>query len=253
MYGKVEPDEWLRRREVLRRLAETMPWKQLGGRPDFSEQTLIWLGHAHDLIEEVSVLGDAIAFKLAQNRLNSATFGSDAVLEVRSIFYRALAKCERHSPASEFGGFIATGEDFAAFSAIREITSTAKSGVFFVDPYADATLLTKFVIACPEGINIRILADGNCYKPDLVSATNAWLTQYGSNRPLQVRISPNRSLHDRAIFIDGEKAWAVSQSFKDIASRSPAVITEPFGDLRVQKINAYEEFWNAGADLSFIE
>jgi hypothetical protein len=61
---------------------------------------------------------------------------------------------------------------------------------------------------------------------------------------LAVRLAAPRSLHDRAIFIDGRVAWTLTQSLKDLASRSPAEIIRS-DDTAGLKIPAYESVWAA--------
>jgi hypothetical protein len=48
--------------------------------------------------------------------------------------------------------------------------------------------------------------------------------------------------HDRAIFVDGDKAWTLTQSLKDFAKRSPAEIVRA-DDTAALKIAAYEAIW----------
>jgi hypothetical protein len=66
-------------------------------------------------------------------------------------------------------------------------------------------------------------------------------SQYPS-RPVSVRLASPRALHDRAIFVDNVKAWAVTQSLKDLAKRSPAEIVRA-DDTASLKIAAYEAIW----------
>jgi hypothetical protein len=68
------------------------------------------------------------------------------------------------------------------------------------------------------------------------------LKQQRTGRPFELRLSPPRALHDRAIFIDSKTAWAVSQSFEDFADRSPSEFISA-ADTASLKIAAYEEIW----------
>jgi hypothetical protein len=86
------------------------------------------------------------------------------------------------------------------------------------------------------------MADQANVKPSLQTASYKWVQQHGKNRPLLVRLAPQKSLHDRAIFIDQTTAWTLTQSLKDFAKRSPAEIVRA-DDTAALKIAAYEEIW----------
>jgi hypothetical protein len=76
---------------------------------------------------------------------------------------------------------------------------------------------------------------------------NAWHAQWGDQRPVELRWAPPHSLHDRAFFIDSKEAWAVSQSFKNFADRSPGEIYRTDSTAEM-KIPAYEAIWNQAED-----
>jgi hypothetical protein len=56
-------------------------------------------------------------------------------------------------------------------------------------------------------------------------------------------------LHDRLIIVDDAKAWNVSQSFKNLAGRSPAFITVAPAEVTTLKISAYADLWAAATPL----
>jgi hypothetical protein len=110
-----------------------------------------------------------------------------------------------------------------------------------VDPYMDAIALVDFGILVQEGVPLRVLTDAH-YKQSLIPAAKKWAEQYGSSRPLEIKISRPRSLHDRAIIVDGTKAWTLTQSLKDFAKRAPAEIIR-LDDIAQMKIEANEQLW----------
>jgi len=110
----------------------------------------------------------------------------------------------------------------------------------------DQTVLIDFALSVPKGIPLRLLADENCYKTTLRSASQKWIDQYGTHRPLSVRLAPAKSLHDRAIFIDHRDAWTLTQSIKDFAKRSPAEIIRA-DSIASLKIEAYEFIWSSAS------
>ena len=106
----------------------------------------------------------------------------------------------------------------------------------------DETALTEFGSAVPENVCLRLMADQASCKPTLQPAARNWVKQYGGTRPLLVRLAPQNTLHDRAIFVDQTTAWTLTQSLKDFAKRSPAEIVRA-DDTAALKIAAYEGLW----------
>jgi hypothetical protein len=168
------------------------------------------------------------------------------VEEITQILYRVLAATELRAPARVKGTFIPSGGSFDAFAAVSKILQSATKDVFIVDPYMDETALTEFGTAVLVGVPMRLLADQKAYKPSLAPAAQKWNAQYASKRPLAVRLAPAGALHDRAIFIDRKTAWALTQSLKDFAKRSPGEIIRA-DDTAALKIAAYEGTWQTAA------
>jgi hypothetical protein len=108
----------------------------------------------------------------------------------------------------------------------------------------DETALTEFGRTVPIGVMLRLLTDGARRNSALGPAAVRWVAQYRAERPLQVRLAPPKTLHDRAIFIDKTTAWTLTQSLKDFAKRSPAEIVRG-DDIAALKIAAYERIWQS--------
>lgn len=207
---------------------------------------LQWLGRAHALVVEagVSIGMDAVSFTSATRSLKDGAYGN-GLAEIFQILYRALAHCELRAPASLSGAFIAVGNSFDAYAALSKIFRLVKRDVMIVDPYMDETALTDFGVAVNDGVNLRLLADEAACKATFAPAAKRWVAQHGASRPVEARVSAPKTLHDRAIFVDGDKAWTLTQSLKDFAKRSPAEIVRA-DDTASLKIEAYELLW-AGA------
>jgi hypothetical protein len=109
-------------------------------------------------------------------------------------------------------------------AVIGSVLRTAKQGVFIVDPYMDEKALTDFAPLAAEGVTIQLLADQQWHKPTLRPARERWSTQYGASRPLEARLAPAKTLHDRLIIIDDEHTWVLTQSLNAFAARSPAAV-----------------------------
>lgn len=222
----------------LGRLIETMP--DLTQAPVPAEVHL-WIARAYALVAEVGNLADPAFFTVTVNNLGT-TDRQNAAHQIRAIVYRAFAVAEMRAPAGAGGAFIPVGNSFDAFAALSKVLQTATKDVLIIDPYMDETALTEFGSAVPENVCLRLMADQASCKPTLQPAAIKWVQQYGATRSLLVRFAPQKTLHDRAIFIDRTVAWTLTQSLKDFAKRSPAEIVRA-DDTAALKIAAYEGVW----------
>lgn len=219
--------------------------------PDFEEEidddVRRWLGKLAALVEELLAPVDVVDLRTAIRMLDSypGVYGDN----IKTILFRALAAAELSLPAQSQGSFVPVGNSFDAFAAIAKILGRARSDVLLVDAYMDHTVLEQFAVAVPEKVSVRLLADEFNRKPSLQPAAYNWVAQYGQSRPLAVRLSPPRSLHDRIIQIDQQDIWIATQSFAHFAARSPAVLQRFEGENRQMKIDAYEELWVNAAPL----
>jgi len=215
--------------------------------PDFSgyapltKDHLTWIGRAHALVKESSDIIALAEFSSASNNIQSA-LRHDAANQITLILYKLLGAAELKAPPSARGTFIPVGSSFDAFAAVSKVLQTAAKDAFIVDPYIDETILTDFAGSLPDGVSLRLLADQSAAKPSLTTAAQRWAHQYGNSKPLAVRLSNPKLLHDRAIFIDRKTTWILTQSLKDFAKRSPAEIVRA-DDTAAMKIAAYEAIW----------
>lgn len=166
-----------------------------------------------------------------------------------AVLYRALARAELQASPSTRGAFIPVGEAFSAFTALSKILTEARRNVMFVDPYADANLLTDFAVLVPEGVTTLILADVSGRKAALAPAVKHWVQQYGSTRPLEVRLAPDRSLHDRLIIVDELVSWSLGQSFNALAARTPTSLLRADSETAQLKIQAHNQIWQSAVPI----
>jgi hypothetical protein len=206
-----------------------------------------WLGRAITLVEatgdETATLKTAVQF-LAIPSMRQ--FNAQAIA---ANVFAALAKAELKAPAAVQGTFIVAGHVFDAFAAVSRVLGTAKADVLMVDPYADEKVLTDYAVLAPEQVNVRLLTDQASYKKTLKPATGHWAQQFGSTRPLSVRLAAPRTLHDRAILVDRSTAWTLGQSFKDLVTRSHTTLVRLDPEPYTLKIAAYEQMWSAAPPL----
>lgn len=227
----------------LGRLIETMPdLTAFPVTPDVHQ----WVGRAFALVQEVGNPADASIFSVTSHNLGT-TARFQVANELTAIVYRALAVAERNAPLGIQGAFIPVGNNFDVFATLTKLLSTAQQDVLIVDPYMDEVVLTDFAVAVPNSITLRLLTDEAYCKPTFHPAVTKWVQQYGASRPLAARLSPAKTLHDRAIFVDGKQAWTLTQSIKDFAKRSPAEIVRVDIETGALKIAAYESMWTTAA------
>lgn len=211
-----------------------------------------WLGRASALLEHSGHVADANTFNFAVERLSSNILKQghpEAVQRITAVLYRALARAELVASPSSQGAFIPVGEGFSAFTAVSKILSEAKRTVMFVDPYADANLLTDFAVLVPEGVTTLVLADAGSRKAALVPAVAFWVKQYGPARPLEARLARERSLHDRLIIVDEDVSWSLGQSFNALAARAPTSFLRADPETGALKVAAHRDIWEAAVPI----
>jgi hypothetical protein len=225
----------------LGRLIETAP--DFSGHAPLNSDQFVWLGRARALVVASDDLVLRAEFDLPAKGMQGP-LRADALKAIMLVLYSALAYAELKAPPGAQGAFIPAGNRFDAFAALTKVLQTATADVLIVDPYMDETVLTDFGGAVPNGVSLRLLADQASVKSSMKPASTTWVAQHGTTRPLSVRLAPAKTLHDRAIFIDGKTAWILTQSLKDFAKRSPAEIIRA-DDTASLKIAAYEAAWLA--------
>lgn len=229
----------------LGRLIEAMP--KLDSFTADKSECMNWLAKAYAIIDSTNDLSEKIAFNIAMDKFGTGTIhhNSQAAFAVTSIVLRSLAVLELKVAPELQGSFIPSGSVFDAYKVIGIIFSRATRDILVVDPYMDGKIVAEYMHGAPENVSIRLLSDKQTYKPDLVIAASKWSEQYKLSRPLSVRLSPARQLHDRLIITDAVDAWNVTQSFKDFATRSPASIVRSDPETAKLKVAAYDDMWNA--------
>ena len=215
-----------------------------------SKDTQLWLARAYATTAEVNS-AIAVELKVATDLLLS-TKGYEHIRGrqlLPQILYRAFAVAESRAPSGVQGAFIPAGNAFDTINAFSKVLGAAQHGVFAIDPYMDEKVLTDFAPLVGENVSLRLLADQASHKPSLRPAAVRWTTQYGSQRPLEAKVTAPRLLHDRLVILDGKDVWILTQSFKDFATRSPASIAKLDSDTAALKVAAYEQIWTQASHL----
>lgn len=239
--GLLKPEDWQRLHGAVRSLVDSAP-EFPTGQTELSPSDLIWIGRLRAILGEIGQITAPSRLDRAVSSLRNLRLREEGRSIVFELLFQAFAETELRSPNFE-SGFIPVGSKFDALAAIARIVERAASNVMFLDPYANHELLQSYCILAKEGVEIRILADKKSAKPDIIPAAEAWAKQYGKARPMSLRLAPERTLHDRAILVDQRLAVVVTQSFKDIAERSPASLTSLPEEAAKLKIAYYDEVW----------
>jgi hypothetical protein len=153
---------------------------------------------------------------------------------------KASCRCE--------GSFIAAGGVFDAFQAVGKVLATAASDVLIVDAYGGHEVL-DYALATPELVKLRVLADRARYQKSLKPAGEKWSAQFGASRPLELRLTAPKTLHDRLIIVDQKAVWSVGQSFNALATRVHTSISRLEPEIASQKLDAYATMWNSASPL----
>ncbi len=208
-------------------------------RPD----VLQWLGQAYALVAQGGDLTDRVEMRNHMSGLNAPGDRDYTMQLVAMILHRNLAVANLKAPTSSRDAFIPAGNAFDAMVAVGKVVSAAHVSLLIVDPYMDEKALTDFAVQARRGTTIRLLADRGQHKPGLRPAAERWQAQHGAARPLEVRLSEHRSLHDRLIIVDREAVWVLTQSLNAFAARSPASIVKTDAETAGLKIEAYDVIW----------
>ena len=210
--------------------------------------TLRWLARLYAVVHDAQGydLFATSELKVAIDNLDYDLLASPT--RVLSIAHRVLAILERKVPSSEGGAFIQVGDTFDGLVKIGRVISSATKSVFFLDAYAAANILHDYATFATEGVSIEVLAGQNQVKPNLAGAARTWKEQYKQARPLEVRLAPEKTVHDRAIFIDDKEAWTIGTSFNSVANRAPTLL-QRVGTVDVfpDKLAAYRSIWGTAS------
>lgn len=231
----------------LGQLVAEMP--QLGGNGSITPEINRWLGRACHLVRAAGSTYDGVAITSASDNLNTFLRDQNAQA-IASIVYRALAMAEAKAPIAARGGFVGAGAALDALQVVGKLLAEAKKDALIVDPYMDSKVLTDFAPMAASGVSIRLLSDAFYSKASvLLPAVERWGKQF-AGRPLDVRLSAPRALHDRLIIADGTMVWSLTQSLKNFASRSPALAQRVDPDIAAKKLEFYEQIWSTATPVT---
>jgi hypothetical protein len=208
-----------------------------------------WLGRAAQLVHAVDNGADAAIFEIACNNLNGAGMRETYAQTIEAIVFRALAWAEARAPSAARGGFVGVGAALDALQVVSSVLTQARCDLCVVDPYMDSKVFTDFAPTAGPTVAIRLLSDSHYTKPEtLRPAMTRWGQQF-PDRPIEVRLTAPRMLHDRLILADGRLGWTLTQSLKDFANRSPALVQKIDPEITAMKVDFYDQAWARATPL----
>ena len=235
----------------LGQLVAEMP--NFGGTGRIPPEANQWLGRAASLVAVTGNVVDHASITAASNALTSSegSYREYWAQTIRATVYRALADAEAKAPTAARGGFIGIGAALDALQVVGQVFASAKQDILVIDPYVDSKLFTDFGPTASVGLPLRVLTDIFYSKREaMLPSVTRWNQQFGTSRPLEVRLTAPRALHDRLILVDGTRAWTLTQSLKDFANRSPALVQRVDPDLSAMKRDFYEQLWGTSTPLT---
>jgi hypothetical protein len=222
--------------------------------PDFSDmgrttqEQNAWLGRACALIEAGGDNADIADMKSMVGNMDTSLRYRN-LQAISAILHATLARLELQLPVGAKGAFIPAGNAFAALAALSKVLRLAATDLLIVDPYMDEKTLIDYAGLATAGVTIRLLADAAYVKPTLRTATTAWLAQYSTSRPLEARLTPARTLHDRLVIVDGKTVYTLTQSLNAFAARAPASVVRVDPETSAIKVPAYAAIWAGASPL----
>jgi hypothetical protein len=224
---------------------EMPPWHDLG-----KASSSKWMGRALALVEAVNYsLVELVTLRGIFDHLNQYGPSDKTAQMIAQVIDTVIAKVELKLPAESQGAFIPAGGVFDGYQAVAKALAPAQKHVLLVDPYGDEKLISDFVPLAPEKLKVFVMCDEQYAKPSLKPAAERWVAQWQGKRPLEVRLAPARSLHDRLIVIDSSIAFVVGQSFKDLAKRAHSSLVRMDPDSAALKISAHIAMWQTATKL----
>ncbi len=187
----------------------------------------------NSLLSSVSQV-DSGSNDLAMRRRFNAC--AEFMVEARAIYTRLRLETNSFTSAQ-----VAQGQVHNYFEEVRRLIGAATSEILFIDPYLDAEFVTRYLPQVPSGVSVKLLTS-EAKAAVMSGSLAAYRGQYGG--AIELRVLPDRSLHDRHLVVDGRDVWQSGASFKDGARNAPTSITQ-IVDIAPDMIRAHESRWQS--------
>lgn len=187
------------------------------------------------LLHQVSDTTAGVGGPVLANRRQAAC--TEFVVEARTIYTWLRLATNTFVTAQVNAGAV---HDY--FEEIRQLVAGATRDVLFIDPYIDATFVTRYLPQIPQVVTVRLLT---AERQSAALRQSLDLYQQQHSTAAELRVMPDRSMHDRHLVIDGRDVYQSGASFKDGARNAPTSINQ-IVDVAADLIRAHEANW-AGA------
>lgn len=205
---------------------------------DYSASDAIpWLGRATSLLKRWSPNRSIIIDSHARGALGvSDMLASSNFSSLLMLLHEARHEL-RLNEVGPLSMAIDRGAVLDYFEEVRKLLITARSEVFFVDPFLDAEFVSRYLPQVPARVAVRLL--GKKGMAALTPAVDLAVQQYS----LSVSVRSSASLHDRFVFLDNDRGFSSGASFKDGARLAPTIFTEVTDALPAIQAT-YEQMWS---------
>lgn len=125
------------------------------------------------------------------------------------------------------------------FEEVRQLLTGAQEDVLFIDPYIDASFAARYLPQIATSVSIRLLTAERQAAP-LMQALTLYTQQH--QVAVELRVLPDKSLHDRHLVVDRRDVYQSGASFKDGGRNAPTSINQ-IVDVAADLIRAHEANW----------
>ncbi|MBI5618773.1 MAG: hypothetical protein HY943_21065 [Gammaproteobacteria bacterium] len=205
---------------------------------DNSDESAAWLGHASAVMRMFGFT-HSVPFEQRLNELGMAGAAElmGTVAAIHRHVYAARSELLLQLPSAGSAAF-AQDREFDYFDELRKIIETARTDLFFIDPYINPDFVARYLPMVHPGVSVRLFT--NQYLITVVPAVEAFAAQSG----LRIEIRDSEWLHDRHVIVDGTRCVQSGASFKDGAKRSPTALIEITDTFQATR-DDYETRWRA--------
>jgi hypothetical protein len=202
-------------------------------------ETLAWLGCASAAIRLWDPISAVLFINDTEKIHSRDPYAAPAAIRAVTRTLHQAAHELRLQTVGPVSVAIGQGGVFDYFDEVRKVIETARSDLFFVDPYLDAEFVSRYLPHVANGVPVRLL--GRERIPTLLPAVKLLQQQNG----LTIEVRSAAGFHDRYVFVDRQSCYQSGASFKDGAKKSPTTLTQ-ITDAFAAVLDTYEVAWNSG-------
>lgn len=212
----------------------------------YASATLDWIAEVQALVDSTGKIAAITELNSLVNFLYMNSMREKSVGKIYVLLKRTLVSLEMKLPAGLQGAFIPAGNVHDALTGVGKALATATQDLLIIDPYLDEKVM-EFIGQAKETVTIRLLADAKSHKPSFKPAVTRWTQQWASKWPVEARLAPAGTLHDRLIVIDETEVYALGQSFNALAVRAHTSLVRASTEVAQEKVSAYRTIWASAA------